>query len=211
VDVAHLPLIERPSSESGGWLAVVLSGDGGWAAGDRGMADALGQAGVAVVGLDVRSYLTTPRTPAVAAGDLGLLLDHYLRMWGKDRVLLIGYSHGADIAPFLVSRLDPELRRRIGLLALVGLEDHASFQFHVSDLVTEIHRPGDLPTLPEVEKLSGLPMLCVSGEHESGSPCRSLGPPVARVSQHLGGHHLTGTQGAAVARLILTTARDLTS
>jgi type IV secretory pathway VirJ component len=209
--IVGLPVVEVPTRDSvGTWLGVVLSGDGGWAAGDRAMTAALGREGIPVVGLNVPSYIKTPRTPDVAANDLGRLLEHYLQAWRKERVLLIGYSHGADLAPFMVSRLAPDLRRRIGLLALVGLEDHASFRFHLSDVVGEVARPGDLPTVPELEKLRGLPMLCIGGENESHSPCRSLDPSLARVETHGGGHRLSSADGTAVVGLILSAARGRT-
>jgi type IV secretory pathway VirJ component len=48
-------------------LAVMLTGDGGWAAIDKRIADDLAERGVAVVGFDSRSYLMKARTPGEAA------------------------------------------------------------------------------------------------------------------------------------------------
>lgn len=206
-DTAHaldLPVVEvSATGDHGSTLAVLLSGDGGWARGDKAIATALARAGMPVVGFDVPSYLAVARTPDEASADLGRLLEHYLQAWRKQRVVLIGYSHGANIAPFLVSRLPGDLRGRIGLLALVSLETNASFQFHVTDMMTEMHHQGDLPVRPELEKLKGLQVICLSGEGDRGSLCPSLPAALARDESLPGGHRVTGPEGGEVGRLIL--------
>jgi type IV secretory pathway VirJ component len=202
--ILGLPLVEvRASGGSGATMAVILSGDGGWAAGDRTMAAALADSGVSVVGLDVPSYLRTPRNPDGASADLKRLLEYYLADWHSRRVILIGYSHGADLAPFMVSRLPVELRSRIALLAMLGLEPDANFRFHVDDIIADFSHKGALPVLPEVEKLRGLPMLCVQASDEGNSLCSSLPPALARVEIRRGGHRIPGSQGPEVVSLIL--------
>jgi type IV secretory pathway VirJ component len=202
-----LPLVEvRPTGRTGAAMAVILSGDGGWAAGDRTMAAALADSGISVVGVDVPSYLRVPRTPDAASADLKRLLEYYLAGWRAERVILIGYSHGADLAPFLVSRLPPELRSRIALLAMLGLEPRANFRFHLADLIADVSHEGALPVLPEVEKLRGLPMLCVQGSDEGNSLCPSLPPGLALVETRRGGHRISGGQGPEVVSLILRAA-----
>jgi type IV secretory pathway VirJ component len=209
--LAGLPIVEvHARSGPDSTLAVLLSGDGGWAAGDRTMAATLADAGVPVVGLDVPSYLGVARTPEGASADLQRLLQHYLAAWRKRRVILIGYSHGANLAPFMVSRLPDSLRQRIDLLAMVALEDHASFRFHLADLVTATKHEGDLPVLPELEKLRGLRMLCVRGSTDRRSLCRSLPASLARVETTTGGHRVPGREGGEIAALILAAARPPT-
>jgi type IV secretory pathway VirJ component len=202
-----LPVVEvRPAGKTGVTMAVILSGDGGWAAGDKAMAAALADSGISVVGLDVPSYLKVPRTPDGASGDLRRLLEYYLPAWHTERVILIGYSHGADLAPFMVSRLPPELRSRITLLAMLGLEARASFRFHLADLIADVSHEDALPVMPEVEKLGGLPMLCVQGSDDRNSLCPSLPPTLARVETRRGGHRISGSQGPEVVGLILRVA-----
>lgn len=206
--IPGLPLVEvQAKGRAGGTMAVILSGDGGWAAADRTMAAALADSGISVVGLDVPSYLRVPRTPDRASADLLHLLTYYLTSWRATRVILIGYSHGADLAPFMVSRLPPELRSRIALLAMLGLEDRANFQFHIADLVGDFSHQGDLPVLPEVEKLRGLPMLCVKGSDEGHSLCPSLPSDLARIEIRRGGHRIPGSQGRELVELILGVAQ----
>ncbi|MEO8090457.1 MAG: AcvB/VirJ family lysyl-phosphatidylglycerol hydrolase [Gemmatimonadales bacterium] len=206
--IAGLPVVEVPAAGSAAsTFAVILSGDGGWAAGDRSMASALVGHGIGVVGLDVPSYLREKRTPDGVGADLTRLLSHYLGAWHKTRIILIGYSHGADIAPFMVSRLPPTLRSRIDLVALLGLEKSANFQFHLEDLVADVAHDDAVPVLPELEKLRGMPLLCVKGEGDTHSLCGALPPSLARVETRPGGHRISGRQGSAIVEMILGAVR----
>jgi type IV secretory pathway VirJ component len=207
-DLLGLPVVEVPARETtNSTLAVILSGDGGWAAGDKAMAAALADRGVGVVGLDIPSYLRVKRTPDGTTDDVARLLHHYLDAWHEHRVILIGYSHGADLMPFIASRLPRDLRSRVGLIAMLGLEPRANFEFHLADLMGEMSREGDLPVLPEVEKLRGMPLLCVQGVGEAHSLCSSLPPSLARVESRPGGHRIPGREGRATTDLILAAAR----
>lgn len=111
----------------------------------------------------------------------------------------------------MVAGLPDSLRRRIDLLAMVGLQDHASFSFHLADVVADVRHAGDLPVLPEVERLRGLPMLCLRGQGDRHSLCPSLPPALARVETMSGGHRVRGREGAGVGTLILTAARPPSS
>jgi type IV secretory pathway VirJ component len=46
------------------------------------------------------------------------------------RGILIGYSQGADVEPFLINRLDKSLKNSMGLVALIGPGSVAEFEFH---------------------------------------------------------------------------------
>jgi type IV secretory pathway VirJ component len=204
--LSDLPLIEMPVSDRHGTLAVLLTGDGGWAAGDKGMADVLGQNGIPVVGFVSPSYLQVPRSPDVAGKDLERLLAHYLRAWQCDHVLVIGYSRGADLVPFMVSRLPPDIRARITVITMIGLSEVASFQYRPTDLFAAGLRTNDYPIQPEVEQLRGMRVMCVSGEHEHGSLCPSLDSGTVQISTHPGGHRLTREAGRGVATMVLAAA-----
>jgi type IV secretory pathway VirJ component len=190
-DLSGLGLVEVPASgRERDLMAVVLTGDGGWAEIDKRVAARLAESGVPVVGWSSLKYYWTPRTPEAAARDLARILEHYGRLWGKHRVLLAGYSFGADVLPFLVSRLPADLRSRIALVSLLGLSEQASFEFHVAGWLGV--ETGRHPTVPEVARLDTTPVLCLRGEDETESACRLLRGASARVVTLPGGHHFGG-------------------
>ena len=204
---APFPVVEVPA-DSGHTLALLLTGDGGWARGDRALAQVLVRGGVSVLALDSRAYLRAGhRTPEIAARDAAEILERYAARWNRDRLVLVGYSRGADLAPFIVSRWPAALRQRLALLALVGFADHANFEFRWQDLVHDSRRASDLPTRPELAKLRGTRVVCVYGAEEDDSVCPSLDASVARVGKIPGGHVLDNATGAAAGQLVLDALR----
>jgi type IV secretory pathway VirJ component len=200
VDVAvHEVAPGRP----GTWLAVFVTGDDGWSAADRELARALAKRNVAVAAIDARVYLRTRRTPDAAARDVDRLIRHYGVAWGRPRVALLGYSRGADLVPFIANRLPPDSRARVGLVALVGPGERASFEVHWTDVVLSRSRATDLPVLPELERLRGVRMLCVRGEDERDSICRRLDPALATPVTHDGSRRLAEGGSADLANRIV--------
>jgi type IV secretory pathway VirJ component len=178
--LADLPLLELPEpGATGDTLAVVVSGDGGWAGLDRDVAGQLAERGFPVVGLNTLQYFWTPRTPEGAAADLARILRTYLAAWKRKDALLIGYSLGAEVLPFMVARLPPELQGKVRLVALLGPGRTTSFEFRLSEWLG--HGGGeDRPVLPEATKLRGKPVLCVYGSGEKAtSLCTALAPSLA--------------------------------
>jgi type IV secretory pathway VirJ component len=201
--VAGLPLVEVAARRPGRVLAVMLSGDGDWADIDREVAATLADSGMAVVGLKTRSYLLDrQRTPEELSRDVARVLDHYLVAWRRDSVVIVGYSRGADFAPFVANRLPAELRGRLTLVAMLAPAPGASFQFHWSDLVRDTKRATDIPTRPEVARLHGVRMLCVYGRDESESACRDVDTSLVRSVERDGGHHFDGDYRALGALVV---------
>ena len=201
--VTGLPLRELTVSTGGHQLLFLITGDGGYAAGDRGIAETFVAQGVPAVVLNSRDYLSPKKTPEQSAADAARIMIHYMAAWQRDSVILVGYSRGADMAPFIVSRLPDAVRSHLSLVAMVGLADHASFEFHWSDIVKDTRRPTDLPVAPEVMKIQGVRMLCLYGTHEKNSLCPTFAPSVLTADRHGGKHSLSGDDGAAVAQRIL--------
>lgn len=201
-EVADLPLIEQPGTPAAGMpLALMLSGDGGWASLDRGVAAALNARGVPVVGLSTLKYYWYAKTPEQSAADVARILHHYLTVWQRERALLVGYSFGADVLPFIVARLPPELRARVQLVALLGLSRQANFEIRVANWLPGTDK-GRAATLPEIARLGDVNLLCVYGAGESGDPCPELessGVAVERIGEK---HHLGGDYGAIAAAIL---------
>lgn len=201
-EMQDLPLIELPAANSVvDYFAIVVSGDGGWANIDRQIGDSLLENGIPVVGFDSLQYFWTVRTPAEAAKDLQRILTHYLTAWKKDRVVLIGYSLGADVLPFMTDRLSPKLLSRIKLIALLGPGKYAEFEFHMKDWL-EASDESVWPTRPEVEKLRGIKLLCFYGLEEEDSLCKDLNADDFKIVPMTGGHHLGGDYQQIARRIM---------
>jgi type IV secretory pathway VirJ component len=210
--LGDLPIIEVPAQPTDAQataapsdaFAIIMSGDGGWAGLDQDIAAALSARGIPVVGLDSLRYYWTARTPQGVATDTDRMIRYYLSHFGKKRVLLVGYSQGADVLPFAVNRLPQATKAQVALTAILGMSEHALFEFHVSSWISD-DASGPL-TLPEVNRLTGMPVLCIYGEDEHDSLCPKLDPLKFKVVKLKGGHHFDGNY-AGLANEILAAAK----
>jgi type IV secretory pathway VirJ component len=202
-----LPVVEvpaQPHAPPSDTFAIIMSGDGGWAGIDRAVAAALSEKGIFVVGLDSLRYYWTKRTPEGLAADTDKMIRYYLAHLNKQHVLLIGYSQGADVLPFAVNRLPAATKAHVSLMAILGMSEHALFEFHVSSWISD-DKTGP-QTLPEVDRISGVPVLCIYGEDEHDSLCPRLDSGKFKIVKVKGGHHFDGNY-AALADDILSAAK----
>jgi type IV secretory pathway VirJ component len=193
VALGDLPVVEvpaQPSAPPSDVFAIIMSGDGGWAGLDQDIAAALSAKGIPVVGLDSLRYYWTARTPEGVAVDTDKMIQYYQSHFGKKRVLLIGYSQGADVLPFAVNRLPEATKSHVALTAILGMSEHALFEFHVSSWISDSN--SGPATLPEVNHIAGMPVLCIYGEDEHDSLCPKLDPKKFVVVKVKGGHHFDG-------------------
>ncbi len=198
--VADLPLIQLPVKTERPYFAVIISGDGGWAGIDREVASALVKDGVPVVGLDSLKYFWKARKPEGVAADLSRVIDHFSKAWGKEKVLLVGYSRGAEVLPFAANRLMPEAKAKVALLALLGPGRKAEFEFKLTDWLGD--GGGGAPIKPEAEAWSGSPVVCFYGKADKGNLCEILDPARFTVVKLGGGHHFGGAYAEIAARIL---------
>jgi type IV secretory pathway VirJ component len=194
-DLGNLPVVEVPARGAGDTLALFVSGDGGWAQLDRSVSAVLAAKGVPVIGLNSLKYFWSSRTPESTAADVDRILRHYLAAWKREKVILVGYSFGADVLPAVADRLPADLLERVKLIALIGPSHTATFEFHVGDWLG-IGGDKGLPVAAEVKKLQGKRFVCLYGEDEgkeSACPAIDAQPGVKAVvlpgSHHFGGRY----------------------
>jgi type IV secretory pathway VirJ component len=198
--LSDLPLIEVRAETRGDTFAILLTGDGGWAGLDKKVAAALAAKGVDVVGLDSLRYFWSKRTPQTLANDLDRAIRYYAAHWRKSKVVLIGYSQGADVLPFAVNRLPAASKKLVAHTVLMGLGQKAAFEFHVGNWLG-----GDedtIPILPEASKLHARSTFCLYGSDEENSLCPKLAPAHAYAQSLPGGHHFDGAYDELAALIL---------
>ncbi|MGD9888428.1 MAG: AcvB/VirJ family lysyl-phosphatidylglycerol hydrolase, partial [Halothiobacillaceae bacterium] len=119
--LAGLPVIEYlPKSDTHDAAlenvrVLFFSGDGGWRDIDQQVGRALAEDGLHVLGIDALRYFWRKRSPEHVAADVVALLDagaaghdatkHPLKDSQEQRLVLIGYSFGANILPLVYAHL----------------------------------------------------------------------------------------------------------
>jgi type IV secretory pathway VirJ component len=195
-------VIERPAAHPGDTLAFFMTGDGGWSCIERKISRELNGDGISVVGFNSLRYFWTARTPQITAADVERILKASLARWTSKRILMIGYSRGADVVPFVLNRLPPELRQRIVLVALLGVEPTIDFDLHLWDSIWGKAGPADVAVLPEARRLDPTKVICVAGTEDPNTLCPQLATLGIEMLRFPGGHHFGGHY-REIARSIL--------
>jgi len=147
---------------------------------------------VPTIGISAANYFWSQRTPDGTGQDLTRILKHYLAAWHKEKVILVGYSQGADIIPFMTNRLPADLRARVVMVGLIGPDPNAQFRLHPDAWMSGRAVEPDLPVAPEIARLAGLKVVCVLAEKEIDSLCPKLDPKVVAMFKVPGSHDFAG-------------------
>jgi type IV secretory pathway VirJ component len=199
-------------------LAIVYSGDGGWADLDRQLGDVFVTRGIPVLGVSMLPYFWRARSPDLAAAELDALITDHLASSGKHRVWLVGFSFGADVLPTLLDKLSPASRSRVTQLVLLSASRTANFEIELQGYMRESWFSTHLKTflqwvnpvphydaLPPLLALQGHPpVTCYYGvEDIDDTVCaRNVLPAWITVHQMPGDHHFGGDYHALANRLI---------
>lgn len=173
-------------------LFIILSGDGGWWGDiEAQTGKALGGRGYAVVGMDTNKWFRDQRSPEELGAWLGYAIRHYGDMTGARRIMLVGWSFGANILPIGVNSLDPALRQRVSAVVALAPEQRARLVVTIAGRMGIVG--GDIDLAPELVRMKEwLPkgrFFCVDGageDEESG--CRLSAADFAVKAIWPGGH-----------------------
>jgi type IV secretory pathway VirJ component len=217
-DVSRLPLIEllpdkkegekNDKAEKDYWV-IFFSGDGGWATVDKEIGSYLSERGIAVVGVDTLSYFWQPKSPEDASAALEQIIYHYVKKLQKKKVVLIGFSMGADVLPFMISRLPQKARKTIKDVVLLSPSTHTDFEVHISAWIGFDEAEDNMEILPEIERAHLANLLCIYGEDDDDCLCRDSEAQktlakTAKVIHLPGDHHFDGDY-ETVGKIILET------
>jgi type IV secretory pathway VirJ component len=179
---------------------VFVTGDGGWASLDRGVADVLRRDNIGVIGWSAVRYFWRAKTPEQMVSDLQRVVT-VLRRAGKP-ILAGGYSFGAEVVPVALARTTPA--RRPPLAGIVSIAPARTASFEI-DPLDWLRTPADTSDrVPPAFDALGLPVLCVRGADEPDSGCTSAQARAAVVTLP-GSHHFNGRYddvAAAIAKFV---------
>lgn len=208
--VADLPLevfLPDPAIAGlgGDAFVIFLTGDGGWAGIDQDLADRLLEKNIPVVGLSSLQYFWRKQTPLDGAKDLERIIHVYSGLLKRSKVILLGFSFGADVLPAFTTNLSSESRNMISSVVLLSPSLVTDFEIHISQWVGFDEVDGGKPILPEVRKLH-IPVLCLYGEEEKAETiCAEQQDGIRQDTLKSimlpGDHHFDGEYGDVAAEL----------
>lgn len=190
-----LPIVVIDAEPRFDTMAIIYSGDGGWRDIDQQIGAYLEEAGVPVVGVDALRYFWSEKSPEQTASDLSRIIAVHKARWKVSKVVLVGYSFGANVLPATYIKLPPDDQRSVSFLSLLALSHAADFEIAVTGWlgVAGAAKHGD-----PVDHLAGIEaakIQCIEGDDDDESACPALRPRVAdgvEIVTREGGHHFDG-------------------
>lgn len=182
-------------------LVLFVTGDGGMKKFSVNMVDAFTGKGYAVVALNALKYFWKKKTPEEAGADVAALLQYYGRQWKHQTFLLVGYSMGADVLPFIFNKLPADLRAQTKQLVFMSPSRFTDMEVHVSEMLGKTMKNG--MSVPEaINRITDHPLLILFGEGEKDFDLKEL-----HISnyQHMvlpGGHHYDNEAGNVVQTIV---------
>jgi type IV secretory pathway VirJ component len=116
-------------------------------------------------------------------------------------MVLVGFSFGAEILPFMFNNLPDDLRQKVKMIVMITPAKSSDFDIHLTDMVGVNHKY-KYDVIAEVEKIKTTKVLCIYGDKESSIFPEPINQKNLKVDFISGGHHFT--DGDATMEVILS-------
>lgn len=185
-----LPLITRSVPDNDRPMVFHITGDGGWKMFDVKLGKAYHANNFSFIVLNAFRYFWAKRTPDQLAADMAPVIADSMKQWHKQKLILTGYSFGAETVPFLYNRLPGDLRSKVILVVLLTPAGTSDFTIHIRDMLGMESRYR-YDVAGEVSRIHGVPVLCVYGEKEKPGLTEKNTSADVIFRCMPGGHHFT--------------------
>lgn len=147
-------------------FVLYLSGDGGENSFSKSLMHQVNSKGYPAVFFNSQKYFWSKKTPEQTASDVEKVIRHYQTQWNLKDVIIIGYSFGADVAPFVITRLSKDIYDDLKNIVLMSPSQATDFEVHVAQLFGGGKSTGSSVTA-EINKIKQKPLLIIQGLKES--------------------------------------------
>ncbi|MEC5147104.1 VirJ domain-containing protein [Chitinophaga sp. 180180018-2] len=203
----NLPIVTKvPAAGTTAPLILYITGDGGMKKFSVNVIESFHQKSYPVVALNALKYFWSKKTPQQAASDVTFLIKYHQAQWGSSHgVILVGYSLGADVLPFIYNSLPADITNQVKQLVFLSPSLRTDLEVHVSDMLGRSSNRG-MSVPAEINKITDKPMLLVFGAEEKDFNFGAL--TVRYQKLILPGGHAYDEDAGGVAGKILESMRQ---
>lgn len=144
--------VRELNSQNNSPFIFYVSGDAGFNTFSKNLSNELFKRNYDITALDSKTYFWKPKTPEETTKKISNYLTEKLKGRKNQKIVLLGYSFGADISAFIVNRLDKNLQQKIVSVILLDPSKTADFEVSLQGMIFDKVR-GDYEVLPEVNKM----------------------------------------------------------
>jgi type IV secretory pathway VirJ component len=182
-------------------LIFFISGDGGWTAFDQGVSEILVANGMPVIGLNSRKYFWNEKQPKQVADEISVAIEYYMKLWDRNSVVLVGYSFGACVSPFIIPEFISPLKESIRGIYCYSPDETGDFKIHMSDLLN-LSTNQKYDVLGQMKKIKSWNPVCIFGDEEDPDEQNHFSGEGIKIEILRGDHHYNKNY-KAVADVIL--------
>ena len=197
-----LPLALVPTSVKNDLpLVFFISGDGGWKSWNQNLSEELAKKGMPVVGLNAQKYFWNEKIPQKVAGELIIVIKQYMQTWNKSTFILLGYSFGACVAPFIANNFDDHSKKNMKGVYCFSPDLTGDFEIHMTDMM-HWNTKRKFDVVSELTKIKTLNTVCLFGDEEEPKTRNEFSKAGTKIKILPGDHHYND-DFKAIADIIL--------
>ena len=184
-------------------LVFYISGDAGFSTFTKNMGNDFSKKGYETYALNTRKYFWQQKTPNEAATAVQNFLKSKINSRANPHVLLVGFSFGADVTPFIYNRLQDSVKAAVQKVFIIGPSKSNDFKIHLTEYFG-MEPKGSLQVIPEINKIKNVPVEVILSDFEfSHFPYSQITLKNDYKMVHLpGDHHYNGKTGMLTGFII---------
>jgi len=185
------PVKEWASDAQDKPIVFYLSGDGGLNKFSNSLCDGINKKGYEVMEFNSKSYFWDKKTPEQTAIDINNYLVKKISGRKNQQIVMIGYSFGADVLPFILSRLPKDIHDKILASFLMASSGSTDFEIHWADIFGG-NAKRDMDVVSEINKLVDDKIVIISSSDDRHLEANKI--TLRRYTHEIlpGGHHFDG-------------------
>lgn len=196
-----MPLKEWPSPAQTPFV-FYITGDGGFNDFSTDLCTGIHKKNYSMAALNARSYFWDKKTPEQSAADIAGYIQKQLAGRINQQLILIGYSFGADVLPFIVNKLPATIKAKLKTVLLLSPSATTDFEIHWLELLGG-KKKRSMDVVAAINAMSGPPVVILNGSDEDDFPYKNVTLKNYIHEELPGGHHF----GNDMAELIKTMAK----
>lgn len=202
-NVSSLPVqVKTPPPGSVAPLILYITGDGGMKKFSTNVIESFHQHNYPVVALNALKYFWNKKTPQQAAADVAELIRHYQSSWNSNNgVVLIGYSLGADVLPFIYNHLPAGIESQVQQIVFLSPSRFTDMEVHIADMLGKSGNKG-MNVTAEINRITNKPLLLVFGADEKDFNLADLTITHYRKLVLPGGHNYDEDAGGVAGKIL---------
>lgn len=168
-----------------------ITGDGGFNNFSNDLGSEISKSGYETIALNAKSYFWDKKSPRTVASEISKVISEKLHTGKYDDFILIGYSFGADVMPFIENEFSAEIRSKLKSVILLSPSSTTDFQIRLMDMFGKSAKRS-MDVLSAINQMHVPKMTIFFGSDEKDFPTDKIHLKNIKVIRLPGGHHYEG-------------------